>query len=381
MTSKRINEVKSITKKRGTLTIEFFDNEGKIRQKDTGLSPTKSNRTKLKRLIPEFEMGLREKQEAKQIRTFGQYADLYLELSKDNSQIGMRRGHVKRLLSYFGKDIYPKDIKLSQVKRFFNSLCKADGTPIVRNTKTHWRQTIKSILQLAFEDGEADRNIVALWQLPKQDDPPKNIKPFTKEEVKMLLGNSEGKVHNYIGIGVHTGLRPEELIALMPGDIDFKKKIISVNRAFAKQSSNTHTKTYESMRNIPLFDDAILYLKAQIDYAKTRKSMYLFCKEDGSRPICSEDITGKPSYIDKNGKLQRYDGPWHVCKKKSGLPNAKIHWTRHTFAVQALKSKYFTPQEVAGIMGITLETLFEHYARYIGDEHTKVDRSISLFSA
>jgi len=97
--------------------------------------------------------------------------------------------------------------------------------------------------------------------------------------------------------------------------------------------------------------------------------------------ICSENVTGKPKYIDKNGKLQRNDGPWHTCKKKSGLPNSKIHWTRHTFAVQALKSKLFTPQEVAGIMGINLETLYGHYAKYIGDEHTKVDRSIKLFTA
>jgi len=49
--------------------------------------------------------------------------------------------------------------------------------------------------------------------------------------------------------------------------------------------------------------------------------------------------------------------------------------------VQALKSKLFTPQEVAGIMGINLETLYGHYAKYIGDEHTKVDRSIKLFTA
>ncbi len=381
MTNKIVNEVKSITKKRNQLIIEFFDNEGKIRQKATGLSPTQANRKKLKRLIPEFEKGLWEKQEAKEIKTFGQYADLYLELSKNNSQIAMKKGHVKRFLSYFGKDIYPKDIKLSQVKRLFNSLNKKDGTPIVRNTKKHWRQTLKGILQLALEDGETERNIVAQWQLPKQDDPAKDIKPFSSVEVKRLLSNSEGNVHNYIGIGVHTGLRPEELVALMAGDIDLKKRIISVNRAFARLSSNTNTKTYQSIRNVPIFDDAVPYLKAQIEYAKGKNSMYLFCKEDGSRPICSEDVTGKPKYIDKNGKLQRNDGPWHICKKKSGLPNSKIHWTRHTFAVQALKSKLFTPQEVAGIMGINLETLYGHYAKYIGDEHTKVDRSIKLFTA
>ena len=50
--NKKRNRVKSITKKRGKLTLEFFDNDGKIRQKDTGLEPTKANRQKLWKLAP-----------------------------------------------------------------------------------------------------------------------------------------------------------------------------------------------------------------------------------------------------------------------------------------------------------------------------------------
>jgi len=380
--NKRTNEVKSITKKRNQLTIEFFDNEGKIRQKDTGLTPTKANRQKLKRLIPEFEKGLRERQEKKEVKTLGQYADLYLELSQNHSQIVMIEGHVKRYLAHFGRDTYPKDIKLSQVKRFFANLSRRDGAPLVRNTKKHWRHTLKGIFQLAFEDGELERNIISDWQLPKQDDPPSNVRPFTSEQVKKLLSLSTGMLHNYIGIGIHTGMRPEELVGLMINDIDFDTGLIHIRRAITKLSRNTHTKTKSSMRKIPIFDDAVPYLKAQIQSAKENKSLYIFFRKDGSKPRGSEDITGHAKYVDKHGKLHHNDGPWHKLRKQVvGLERAKLHWTRHTFAVQMLKTKKFKPQEVAGMMGILLDTLYGHYARYIDDGYTEIDRSIKLFSA
>jgi integrase len=382
MTNKRINEVKTITKKRDQLTIEFFDNEGKRRQKDTGLSPTKANRKHLKRLIPEFEKGLREKQEKREFRTFGQFADLYLELNKDHSQINAKRGHVKRFISDFGRDVCPKDIKLSQVKKFFANLSKPDGTPLVRDTKKQWRITLKGIFQLAFEDDELERNIIADWQLPKQDDPPNEVRPFTVEQVKKLLSLSTGSLHNYIGIGIHTGMRPEELVGLMINDIDLDKRLIHIRRAITKQSNNMNTKTKSSMRKIPIFDDAVPYLKSQIELAKEKRSLFLFFRKDGSKPRGIEDITGHAKYVDKNGRLHHNDGPWHALRKQiPGLERAKLHWTRHTFAVQMLKTKKFEPQQVAGMMGILLETLYRHYARYIDDGYTSIDRSTKLFSA
>jgi len=381
MTDKRINEVKTITKKRGQLTIEFFDNEGKIRQKDTGLNPTKANRQKLRRLIPEFEKGLREKLEKKEIKTFGEYADIFLDLNANHSKLPMMRGYVRRFKQYFGETTLPGQIKLVKVKQFFAQLKKSDGTPIKRVTKTEWRHTLKGILQLAWEDGEMEHNIIAEWKLPSQDDPPPAKRPFTPEELSMLLANSTGILHNYIGIGVWTGLRPEEIVALMIGDIDFDKQIISVKRSFSKHKSNNNTKNDRSMGEVPIFDAAIPFLKDQIAYAKSKHSLYLFCKSDGTHVNSSDDILGHAEYINKDGKLEHNGGTWHQLRKKVGLPTAQAHWTRHTFAVQALKSKKFTPQEVAGMMRISLKTLYGNYARFIGDDHTKVDRKIDLFSA
>ena len=73
-------------------------------------------------------------------------------------------------------------------------------------------------------------------------------------------------------------------------------------------------------------------------------------------------------------------GPWYVfSKERSDLPNAHIHWTRHTFAVQSFKTQILKPQEIAGAMGILLRTLYGHYARYIDNDHENIDRKIDLF--
>ena len=62
MLNRKINKVKSITKKRGKLTIEYYDGTGKIRQKATKLEATEANRKRLWKLAPEFERGLVEQQ-------------------------------------------------------------------------------------------------------------------------------------------------------------------------------------------------------------------------------------------------------------------------------------------------------------------------------
>jgi len=135
------------------------------------------------------------------------------------------------------------------------------------------------------------------------------------------------------------------------------------------------------MREVPIFDDAVPYLESQIQEVRKKNSLYLFLKNDGTHVNSSDDVIGHAEYINADGKLEHYGGPWDILRKKVGIPKAQAHWTRHTFAVQALKSKQFTPQEVAGIMGILLKTLFNHYAKYIGTDHEHIDRKIDLFSA
>ncbi|MEA3456276.1 MAG: hypothetical protein U9R26_07185, partial [Campylobacterota bacterium] len=145
------NKVKSVTKKRGQLTLTFFDNNGIVKQKDTGLEVTKANRQKIWKLVPEFEQKLKEQAKEKEALSFGYYADMFLELKKDICKYDQYKSYVKRFKEYFGEDTLPRDIKLTQVKKFFANLTKKNGVGVTRNTKTAWRSALSSIMQLALE--------------------------------------------------------------------------------------------------------------------------------------------------------------------------------------------------------------------------------------
>jgi len=55
--------------------------------------------------------------------------------------------------------------------------------------------------------------------------------------------------------------------------------------------------------------------------------------------------------------------------------------TRHTFAVEALKSGRFTPQEIADILGhANLRMLIQHYAKWIKGSAAQVDPTINIYS-
>jgi integrase len=66
--------------------------------------------------------------------------------------------------------------------------------------------------------------------------------------------------------------------------------------------------------------------------------------------------------------------------KDAKVPYRKLMQTRHTFAVNAIKSGEFSLQEIASILGHTsLSMLFHHYGKHLGTSHLKVSRSIDIF--
>jgi len=171
-------------------------------QKSTKLEPTERNRNKLWKLVPKFEKALVEQQTSQEAKSFGYYADMFLELKKENTKFKTMKNYVVKFKECFGEETLLKDIKLTTVKKFFANITKKNGDNVVRTTKIQWRSTLKNIFQLALEDEEISVNIISNWELPKQNDPPSNIRPFTSAELTLLLEHSTGSLHNYMRIGI-----------------------------------------------------------------------------------------------------------------------------------------------------------------------------------
>lgn len=119
-----------------------------------------------------------------------------------------------------------------------------------------------------------------------------------------------------------------------------------------------------------MFNATRQYLLSQTEYAKSRKSLFLFYNEEGNRLNDAKDIRGRKGR--KN--------TWHKLLHKNNIRHRALKNTRHTFAVQSIKSKAFSLQEVAAMMGHTsLRMLLQIYAKWLGQSHIRIDRSADIF--
>jgi integrase len=362
------------------LYIEFWDENGKIRQKSTGMEDTVSNRKNVKNNIaPKLIARLTEKALIqKRPKTMNDYAQIYLELKTKLRRYEAIKYRVNRFVGAEydknEKDTYgnqrPGVISDLKIKQFLN------GLNVCSTTLKEWRSNIRGIFQCAVDDRALADNPMKNENITKDvtaspsrrtDD---ERKPFSKEEVILLLKHAKGDLFGYLGIGFSSGLRPEELIALQVNSFDFDKKLIVVERAISKGELK-ETKNESSKRKVPIFDTGIPFVQAQIEIAKQKGTIWLFSDEDGKPLNDIEDLRGK----------KHKNGDWTALLKEANLHYRQIMNVRHTWAILALKSKQFTPQEIANILGhTTLRMLWQNYARFLGNDHEHIRREIDIFT-
>lgn len=58
----------------------------------------------------------------------------------------------------------------------------------------------------------------------------KEVLPFSHKELALILENSSGYIKNFISFMAATGMRPGEIVALKWSDVDFERKMISIER-------------------------------------------------------------------------------------------------------------------------------------------------------
>lgn len=368
------NMVKSVMVRGKSRRIyyEYYDNDGKVRRRSTGLLDSKANRFKAKKAIPAFEQKLKEQSIAKKHHTLMYYAKLYVQNNQHLSKIKVYESRLKVMIDYFGgENVTPEEVTLLQLKSFFAQL------PVERDTKKDWLVPLKGALDNAFDDGAISNNVARSFILPKQQRlSPKNkrIRPFSPEEVRLLLDTAQGTLKNYLGITIFTGMRPQEAIALTINDIDFEKKIIKIERAITKKKLKS-TKTEKGARTIPLFSQAAPYLMEQIADAKSKHSIFLFSDEEGRHLDDIGDIRGKAPHPSS----RHYGSEWYKLLHEVGLPRIDLRNTRHTFAVRVIETGKLSLRDLQKLLGhSTLEPIYENYAKWIDDDISHINREMDL---
>jgi integrase len=337
----------------GFLYLEY-ELYGKKVQKSTKLPDTPKNRTLIKReVIPALQRKILLGQVGKEKpKDFSHYSQLYLKDKQHLKSFPTISQMTASVNETFGTTNVA-DIRRSSIKAWAHDRLKINSPKTVKEYLT----VIRGVLSIAIEHEHIHENVAKDIKLPPHTKAA--VEPFSSEEVAKILAKSNDWLRLYLSIGFYTGLRTGEILGLMHSDIDLHNRVIHVRRNITKGKITT-PKTKKSIREVPILDDLVPYLRT------LPKSMWLFPSTDG-QPVKAF------------GRYRRQQ--WRDLLEECEITYRKIYTTRHTFIVSMLKNSNLSILEIAQIAGhTTTQMIIQNYGRFIKGEHLKIDRGIRLFT-
>ena len=204
-------------------------------------------------------------------------------------------------------------------------------------------KVLKAALRGAAEMGLLVRSPMSNWQPLRTPKP--EMRPFSKDEFRALLGAVPKEWSPYFEFAVWTGLRPGEQAALCWSEVDLKnvRPVVEVRASMdSRKSGSRHSpKTTESARAVELIPQAVAALQAQ-------RHPWVFPAPKGG-PLSVSNLRRRVYY---------------PALRQAGLIERALYTLRHTFAVFMLEAGE-NPGWVARQMGHTSgEMLWRRYARW-----------------
>lgn len=328
----------------GKLYIDYMV-DGNRHRKSTKLDDTKENRTMLERtVIPDLERRIATGEIYKQKpKTFGHYFDIYEKTIDRNRSYFTKKPHRQKVRDYFG-DRNIDTITRLEIKQFVIEM------PILSRSKGVYLTTLIGTFEQAVDDAVIATNPAIDIKLTKEPKP--DIEWWSVDEVQKILSNATGVLKSYLMIAFHTGMRPEETLALQWGD--FSDTHIQVRRVKTNGQLYHFPKTDEAKRAVP-------YPSFIMDYVKELRSNSLFLF---------------PDIRDSRGLYRK----WYKLLKKCELPKKKLNSARHTFATNMMLGGHFSLNELAGILGHTTpKTTLTHYSSIINAKKIMLEKDFDPF--
>ena len=246
-------------------------------------------------------------------------------------------------------------------RRPLNSLRRGDieswaaRLPLSARTINHATQYFSTMLDAAVGDGLIAQNPAHRTKRPRIDSTP--IVPFTPDEAAALREAAPVAFRVALTLGLGAGLRQSEATGLTVDRIDFLRRQLMVDRQLVSPKAGDCTfgppKSARSYRTVPLADIVLAQLSAHLaEHGTGRDGLLLVC-EDG-RPI----------------RRQRFGVIWRQIRERAGLPRARFHDTRHTFASTLLSGGVSVPA-TAEYLGHTPAELLRTYAHLLPADHDR----------
>lgn len=204
----------------------------------------------------------------------------------------------------------------------------------------------------------------------EQQAPAASPDPLSIGEMERIMGEMseryDPRVHAYFEFAFLTGMRPEELIALRWGDVDWNHETVRVERARTAGEEKA-LKTYNA-RDVDLVARAVAALQ-------TMKPWAFMGGQDAA--IFQNPETNRAWH----DELSQCDHYWAPILRRLGIRRRRAYQTRHTYAANALAAGV-NPAYIARQMGHkNAKMLFSVYAKWIdgadrGREKAKLEAAL-----
>lgn len=230
----------------------------------------------------------------------------------------------------------------------------AAGLPLGGQTARVAMQYLSTMLEAAAADGYIARNPAHRAKKPRAEVSP--VVPFTADELDALSEGAPDWFRIAVTLGAAVGLRQGEAAGLTADRVDFLRRTLTVDRQLVTPPSGEPAfappKTQRSYRTIPLADVALDELARHIEtFGPGRDGLVLHER-------------GCPVRRNTFGRV------WRRLRARAGLPGARFHDTRHTYAA-VLLSGGVSVAAVAEYMGHSPATLLRVYAHLIPADHDR----------
>lgn len=272
--------------------------------------------------------------------------------------------------------------KARHIDRFFKSYSLAEITPLMirlfqkklqRNNQSNKNVNdifivFRGVIEMALEAGLITTNpIQYVKNLPVRHHEPD---PFTAEEINRILVHSNDFPNEQalFQLGILTGLRISELLALSWQDVDLKAGRIHVRRAKVGGQLKT-PKTSRSRRHIDLIGQAQTLLQELYRQRDKKPAKSYWVKSEDNRKRYREplqfvflnSITGRS--IASESHLGKYF--FKPVLAYAGVRYRSIGKTRHTFCSQMLTAGLPKPWIARQLGHSSTRMIDEHYGTWI----------------
>lgn len=217
---------------------------------------------------------------------------------------------------------------------------------------------LRGVFALAGRTLKAEDPMDGIENSKHQTPPPDPLSPGEMVQVLAHMHKHfDPRAWAYFAFAFFTGMRPEELIELRWGDVDWAAGTIRVERARTAGEVKP-LKTYNA-RDVDLVHEALEALEVMKPW--TMVGSQDATDQELGRRIFENPITGRPWHDERSQR----DTFWQPALRACGIRRRRAYQTRHTYATTAL-SAGVNPTYIARQMGHkNAKMLFTVYAKWI----------------